>query len=370
MTQLAAHDLSDVLSVGRTALECDNMQDLQMQTFRLMEDCVGATSGVYLNVSGRESAWNFESGLAHGVPNDGPGVWCADYQDVDPFVARFLEKPANDSTVVVSSEVLSHDEFVRSRFYREFLRPQSVYHVMILGLLKSGQPIGLFGFHRPAGTPAFSRTEATKADLLSPYLSAAVQKIHASEKADERELIIEALATDLPHTGVVILDPDGSPICDYGNAADLLQPHAKQKFATDRLELPAEITARCDRVKRALSWHHSKEFHEKFSIEQPGGDLLNVHLHPYDCGAKGLRFMVYLGVGETDVVRADMLDHFNLTPRQIDIVKLVSMGMTNPEIADRLCISARTVQNHLRSIFIKVNVHNRTSLVSTLARRQ
>jgi len=369
MNQLAAHDLNDVLSVGRTALECDNLQDLQEQTFRLMEDCVGATSAVYLGISGDDGAWSFESGLAHGVPTEGPGVWCTDYQDVDPFVARFLEEPANDSTVVVSTEVMPHAEFVRSRFYREFLRPQSVYHVMVVGLLKNGRPIGLFGFHRPAGTPAFSKKEAMKANLLSPYLSAAVQKVQASDKADERELIIEALARDVPHTGVVILDPNGSPICDYGNAADLLQHPSGNGSAASPLELPTEIIERCNRVKRALSWHHSKEFHEKFNIEQPGGELLNVHLHPYDCGAKGLRFMVYLGAGETDVVRRDQLERFKLTPRQIDIVKLVSLGMTNLEIADRLCISARTVQNHLRSIYIKVDVHNRTSLVSKLARQ-
>ena len=65
----------------------------------------------------------------------------------------------------------------------------------------------------------------------------------------------------------------------------------------------------------------------------------------------------------------DQLERFGLTRRQIDIVHLVSLGMTNPEIARRLCISVRTVQNHLRTIFMKVDVHNRTSLVSKLARR-
>jgi len=370
MSQLAAHDLNDVLAVGRTALECDNLNDLQEQTFRLMEDCVGATSAVYLGVSGSESTWQFECGLSYGVPNDGPKVWCTDYQDMDPFVARFLEEPANDSTVVLSTEVMPHAELVRTRFYREFLKPQSVYHVMVVGLVKDNRPIGLFGFHRAAGTPAFSKKEANKANLVSPYLSAAVQKIQALEKASERNLIIEKLATDVPHTGVVILDSDGTPICDYGNAADLLQYSNDATPGNAPPALPSEITERCDRVRRALTWHHSKEFHEKFNIEQADGELLNVHLHPYDCGAKGLRFMVYLGTGQTEIVRRDQLDRFKLTPRQVDIVKLVSLGMTNLEIADRLCISARTVQNHLRSIYIKVNVHNRTSLVSKLVSQQ
>ncbi len=369
MSQLAARDLNDVLAVGRTALECDNLQDLQEKTFRLMEDCVGSSSAVYLGISGNDGAWNFESGLAYGVPNDGPSVWCANYQDIDPFVARFLEEPANDSTVVVSSEIMPHAELVRTRFYREFLRPQSVYHVMILGLVKHGRPIGVFGLHRPDGTPAFSKREITKASLLSPYLSAAVQKIRASDRADERELIIEALAADNPHTCVVILDSNGIPICDFGNAADLLQHPADNGSAVGPLQLPGEIVNRCHQLKRAMGGQDNNEFREEFNVEQPGGRLLNVHIRPYDCGAKGLRFLVYLGTGEVGIIKHEQLDRFKLTTRQIDIVKLVSLGMTNPEISDRLCISVRTVQNHLRSIYIKVNVHNRTSLVSKLARR-
>jgi len=369
MSQLAARDLNDVLAVGRTALECDNLQDLQEKTFHLMEDCVGSSSAVYLGISGNDGAWNFESGLTYGVPNEGLRVWCANYQDVDPFVARFLEKPANDSTVVVSSEIMPNAEFVRTKFYREFLQPQSIYHVMVLGLVKHGRPIGVFGLHRRDGAPAFSKKEVIKANLLSPYLSAAVQKIRASDRADERELIIDALAADNPHTSVVILDSNGIPICDFGNAADLLQRPPGAGSAAGPLELPGEIIKRCEQMKRTIGGQDDSEFREEFNVEQPGGELLNVRIRPHDCGAQGLRFLVYLGTGEAGVIQDEQLNRFKLTTRQIDIVKLVSLGMTNPEISDRLCISARTVQNHLRSIYIKVNVHNRTSLVSKLARR-
>ncbi len=372
MNQLQARDLQQVLAVGKTALECDDLADLQEQTLRLMEGCVGATSGVYLGISGNSRAWRFESGLAHGVPDEGPQVWCSDYCDRDPFVSRFLNNPAGKLQVVISTEVMSHAEFVRTRFYRQFLKPQSVYHIMILGLTKDGVPIGLFGLHRPVGAAPFSRKEAAIADLLSPYLSAAVQKIQARDKADEREFIIKELATGIQHTGVVILDHDGAPIGCYGNAAELLRIRADKCDQAGTLELPQQITAHCEKVKQALSWRHNNEFHEWFTIEQPSGAAVNVHLHPYDCGAKGLRFMVYLGAGQPakqpEIVRSDQLERYKLTRRQIDIVNLVSLGMTNPEVADRLCISVRTVQNHLRSIYLKVNVHNRTSLVSKLAR--
>ena len=55
-----------------------------------------------------------------------------------------------------------------------------------------------------------------------------------------------------------------------------------------------------------------------------------------------------------------------MTMREIEIAHLIVKGMTNPQIAEVLNISVRTVQNHLRAIYDKVHVHNRTALAATL----
>ena len=49
----------------------------------------------------------------------------------------------------------------------------------------------------------------------------------------------------------------------------------------------------------------------------------------------------------------------NLTERQIEILAMVSVGATNEEISDKLCISPHTVKTHLYKIFRKINVPNR-----------
>lgn len=48
-----------------------------------------------------------------------------------------------------------------------------------------------------------------------------------------------------------------------------------------------------------------------------------------------------------------------LTSREIEILTLVSMGSTNEEIAQKMCISTNTVKTHLYNIFKKINVENR-----------
>ncbi len=49
-----------------------------------------------------------------------------------------------------------------------------------------------------------------------------------------------------------------------------------------------------------------------------------------------------------------------LTRREMEVLVLVSEGMFNKEIADKLDISERTVKNHISSIFRKIDVADRT----------
>jgi DNA-binding NarL/FixJ family response regulator len=52
-----------------------------------------------------------------------------------------------------------------------------------------------------------------------------------------------------------------------------------------------------------------------------------------------------------------------LTEREREIIILVGQGLSNKDIADRLCISGITVRHHLTSIFDKVGVSNRQKLL-------
>lgn len=51
-----------------------------------------------------------------------------------------------------------------------------------------------------------------------------------------------------------------------------------------------------------------------------------------------------------------------LTPRELEIARLVCKGMSNVEIGHALGISERTVQNHLRNTFRATGLANRLEL--------
>jgi DNA-binding NarL/FixJ family response regulator len=52
-----------------------------------------------------------------------------------------------------------------------------------------------------------------------------------------------------------------------------------------------------------------------------------------------------------------------LTPRQLEVVKLLAQGQTNPEIAQNLVLSTGTVRTHVQRIMAKLGVSDRTGAV-------
>ena len=55
-----------------------------------------------------------------------------------------------------------------------------------------------------------------------------------------------------------------------------------------------------------------------------------------------------------------------LTPREVEILRLIAAGMRNQEIADRLVISLSTVKRHIANTYGKLGVDHRTEAVARL----
>jgi NarL family two-component system response regulator LiaR len=59
----------------------------------------------------------------------------------------------------------------------------------------------------------------------------------------------------------------------------------------------------------------------------------------------------------------------SLTERETAVLKMAAKGMSNSEIAEELCLSVRTIESHLGSIFNKLGVGSRTEAVIEAMRR-
>ena len=60
----------------------------------------------------------------------------------------------------------------------------------------------------------------------------------------------------------------------------------------------------------------------------------------------------------------------SLTPAELEVVRLVAEGLSNPEVGAALFMSRGTVKTHLAHIFSKLDVANRTELATLASSRQ
>ena len=72
-----------------------------------------------------------------------------------------------------------------------------------------------------------------------------------------------------------------------------------------------------------------------------------------------------MATGET--VRKRSVDTLEeLTPQELQIARLAADGRTNQEIGTELFLSSRTVEWHLRKVFVKIGVGSRRELRTAL----
>jgi DNA-binding CsgD family transcriptional regulator len=60
----------------------------------------------------------------------------------------------------------------------------------------------------------------------------------------------------------------------------------------------------------------------------------------------------------------------SLTPTEVTVASAIAAGLSNPQIADRMFISRRTVTTHLTSIFRKLGISSRAELAAAATRQQ
>jgi len=68
-----------------------------------------------------------------------------------------------------------------------------------------------------------------------------------------------------------------------------------------------------------------------------------------------------------DTSKASIEDHNQmlLTRREVEVLKLIAEGFTNQQIADKLFVSASTVDSHRKNLISKLHVKNTAALVRT-----
>ena len=264
----------------------------------------------------------------------------AEYSAPEPH--RFAALASEGRAMASLSELDRHDR-MRSLRYTTVWHPLGLEREIRMLFTADGACWGAAGLVRSG--PDFTDRETEFLLAIGPVLGSATR------------LAIRAEATAPVHgrPAIVVLDHDGGLVSATAGAQewrDRIDAIAPDRFLTMmRAVVFGAASARTGEFRALLRDGDARWASVHASVLRGGSEpQVAVSIEP----ASGERLLGLLLAG------------YGLSPRERDVCREVLAGRSTAEVAERLFISANTVQDHLKSVFAKVGVRSRIELVARL----
>jgi len=138
-------------------------------------------------------------------------------------------------------------------------------------------------------------------------------------------------------------------------------------------ELPSEIRDLCVSLRNVLEQDDQAHSEGQHELRRVAGDLptpvlfRGFPLAPHSINDDACMLVLIEKIGrERRIVPDQAKDQFRLTVREVEIVKYISDGWTNKEIAHHLNISEHTVKEHVRHLLKKTKSTTRTGILAQI----
>lgn len=249
----------------------------------------------------------------------------------------------------------------RSERFRAVLTPAGFTDELRAALTCDGACWGYLTLFRSGHQEPFNPLELNFITEIAPVIAAALRAFTLTLPA------VSDVAGGGEEPGIVMLSEDSVPLAINGPAKEWLRLMREWENIPEEV-LPRPLLAVGAKVC-SPSGSESGERQARVTIRVPDGTYLTI---------RGSRLDGLAGSGGAAVIvepakPADMLPllskAYGLSPRESDIAELVFRGASTKEIAEILFISPYTVQDHLKSVFLKTNVHSRRELIWQLFTR-
>jgi DNA-binding CsgD family transcriptional regulator len=265
---------------------------------------------------------------------------------------------AKSHTSVINLVQATEGELERSQRYREILAPLALGDELRAVLITGGTCWGFMCLHREQASPHFTLAEAAYLSRLAPHFAEGL-----------RTALLLGSTTDsaVPEEpGVVLLAEDRSVVAITSAAerwfAELGEAEWPRKQA-----LPYAVSAVVGRLQELEQGNGGQlDLPPRVRLRTASGYWLLLHASRLAGQQAQGQIAVIVEVARPVEVAPLIVQAYDLSKRESEILQLVARGLSTAEIAEAFRISANTVQDHLKAIFEKVGVRSRRELVGRL----
>ena len=242
----------------------------------------------------------------------------------------------------------------RSPAWNLYMRPYGADQEVLVALrTQVGEAWGMLSLYRESGQPRFDTDELDFLGQVAPYLAEGARRGLLVGEASDPE------GPDAP--GLVVLNDDWS--------VDSLTPGVERWLAElpdgdweARGKLPTSVLAVAGRALRTAENEDAPGEVAVARVLSREGRWMVLHGASLVAGG-ARRVAVIIEPAHPARVSSLLMAAYGLTEREQDVTRLVLRGESTAQIADDLCVSPHTVQQHLKSVFEKTGVRSRRDLV-------
>ncbi len=264
------------------------------------------------------------------------------YQFHDPITPSLQKR--RRATLVC--EVMPQEELEKTEFFNDFLMSEGLHHGINVYAYDGDLNIGDLRIWRAKRRPDFGKREAALLDAILPHFRNALRNVRAIVAAHGVANFWHKMIENT-HIALFLFDEAGNLVFQ-NNEARMIEK-----------KLPdAEYTS---------FYYHICSLTKKNLFRTEWGPYFLSVLPTFS--PKDARPMTAIMAYQSALGKIDknfLISRHQLSPRETEICLLVCKGLTDREIASVLCIAFSTVRTHLKHIFMKLEVTNRSELISGL----
>ena len=377
MPAISDAHIDSILDISALAAECASEAHFPPPLLRQMTDLFGSKSCVYYSMSEDLDYRPIWDGFGYNLSASRIKEYETHYRSFDPCFAGLRRRAQAGRRLVVSTDqvIASERAYVSSGYYNDFLLPQHIHNSIIFAVGDTEGLLGLFGFHRSRRRPRYGAEEHLKARLLASQIAGALRLKKLSDDRARLRALARKLMERASIRDYVILDRSWGLVESAGaTATKLLGPAGvvqviDESSRTVSLSLPKEIKAHLrdlssDCAASGPSARGPGNAHRIFD-NIPGWPRVLVDI--LELGGTETLFLIAFLKRKHELLSESKLSEFAITPREREIARKVSRGLTTTQIAYQLKISEKTVEQHLDHMYRKTGTHNRTALIYRLS---